>query len=791
MLRNYLLIAFRNINKFKGYSFINIAGLACGMAFFILISLWVRDELNFDRFHEHADDIYRLISEVQVGDEITLSARTPNPLGPALAAEYPEVINFTRTQGVENWFVQCGEKQFLNDTVACADPSFFEMFTFPFVKGNPKTALKDRYSIVITESMARKYFGNEDPMGKVIKVHYVEYKVTGVLKDIPRNSHIMFDCIFPIINMTRYWSVDFNDWKRYLRFYTYVQLRQNTSREEFAKRILTISQKHAPELNIKVYLQPLADIHLRSSLKWDLDNYNQGNINYVYIFSLVAFFFLLVACINFMNLSTARSTNRSKEIGIRKVVGANRKILIQQFLIESIILSIIAFIFAIIMVHLLLPTVNALSDKQLSLGEIFTKNLQILLGFLGLIFFTGIFSGLYPAFFLSAIQPARVLNKIDRAGKPRGAYLRKVLAAAQFTIVVAMIFGTAVVSRQLHFFRTKDLGFNKENVIYIPVNYRFRTDDQAVKNEFLENPGVLSITASVPPTKLRGAYENVNWQGKEPNQVVAIHPVSIDYDYLKTFDMSMLKGRFFSRDYPSDTSNYILNEAAVKATGIKSPLGKRFWLEGQEGIIIGVMKDFHHASLHAPVDPVVFKLFYEPTVRWMSIKIRASNFPETLKFLETKYRKFVPDYPFFYIFLDETIAEFYKTEQKVGTAAYFCTFLIIFISCIGLLGLSSYMIEKRTKEIGVRKVLGASVFNIFRLLSQEFLKVIVIAIIIAGPITLYITKAWLQNFYYRINIHWWDFLGAGVLALIITLLTIGFQCTKAAFTSPVVSLKYE
>jgi ABC-type antimicrobial peptide transport system permease subunit len=791
MFKNYLLVTLRNIKKDKGYFFISVTGLAVGIACCVLMLLWSRYELSFDRFHENADDIYRVISEVHTANQVIHNARTPNPIGPALKDQYPEIINFTRTQGVENWLVRYGEKRFMDDTIAMADPSFFEMFTFPFSKGDPKTAFNDRFSLVITEKMARKYFENDEPMDKVIKIFNNDFKVTGVIKNVPENSHIMFDCIFPIINMEEFWETDFNSWKGFSRFYTYIQLQKNSSWKEVSQKISQIVKNHDPGSQTRVYLQPLTDIHLRSNFEWDLDNYKQGNITNLYIFSLTAICILLIACFGFMNLSTARYGTRTKEVGMRKIVGANRRNIIDQFFAESIIFSFIALFFAILLVALFLPVFNDLSGQQLKLTMFFPGDAPFILGLIVITLFTGIVSGSYPALFLSSFQPIIILKGRGMvAGASRGAYLRKTLVVIQFVLVIILILGTTVFFKQLQYINNKDLGFEKKNVIFF-MSHTPRKYLQYMKNEILGNPGVLSITAAPPPIFPEEGIENAHWEGKHPDQNISIHPVPVDYDYLKTFKMKMAEGRFFSQEYSADISNYILNETAVKVMGISSPRGKRFWLNGREGSIIGVVKDYHHGTLHTPIEPVVLTPSYGEEIRMISVKINPSDLPGTLEFLEEKYKRFNPGFPFTYNFLDETINNFYKTEQRISTVAGYFTFVTICIACLGLLGLASYMVVRRTMEVAVRKVFGASMPAIAWLLLKEFIKCVVAALIIAYPVAWYIMNRWLQNFTYRIDVDWWVFLLAGVLAMLIALFTVGFHTIKAARTNPIDNLRYE
>ncbi len=786
MFKNYLKITLRNIKKQKGYSFINIAGLAVGLACCIIMLLWVQDELSWDRFHKNADEIYRVIAEQQTKDQIIHNARTPDPLAPVLKEQFPEIVNVIRYQSFSGWTVRYGEKAFLNDNLGTADPAFFEMFTFPFIKGDPKTALQDRHSIVITEDMAKKYFGNEEPMDKIISIG-IDFKVTGVIKNLPHHSHLHFDCIFPIINMEDMWSENFEDWERIV-FYTYVQLQKSGYVNNFSQKISNVVKNHYPESNInKIFLQPLRETHLYSTFQWDLDNYKQGNISYVYIFTLTALCILFIACINFMNLSTARSSIRAKEIGVRKVTGAFRMDIIKQFFGESILLSFISLFFAIFLTYLFLPVFNKLSDKQLILD--FSSNIEFIIGLTAITILTGVISGSYPALFLSSFQPSRVLKDLSLTGKSSRSTLRKILVITQFSFTIILILSTTVIYNQLDYIRNRDLGFDKDHIIYAAEG-PFRNKPEAVKSELLKNPSILHVTYSRPPNGKPWAESNFNWEGKNPSEMIVMYTNVVDYDYLKTFKMEMVEGRFFSRDFAVDTSNYVINEAAAKAMGIVSPVGKLFSHGEREGNIIGVIKDFHLSSLHSEIEPLVLEMSHEP--HHISIKITATNLPETISYIERVWEKLSGGKdPLSYEFLDETIDNFYRTEKKIGLVFRYFTLLVIFISCLGLFGLSSFTAEQRTKEIGIRKVLGASVSGMVMLLSKEFTKWVLLANIIGWPVSYFIMNHWLRNFAYRTNIGWWTFLLAGMMTLFIALLTISYQSIKAATANPVESLRYE
>jgi len=782
LLWNYAKIAVRKILRQKGYSIINIAGLAVAMVCCILMILWVQEELSFDRFHKNGKDIYRIIYEIHSTNRVTLNARTPNPLGTTLVAEYPEIINFVRFQGFDGWPVIAGDKVFFNDNLGTADPSFFDVFTFPFVKGDSKTALKDRYCIVITESMAHKYFGDEDPMGKVIRIGD-DFKVTGVIKDVPANSHLHFDCIFPIINMSDYWHENFNDWRQ-IRFYTYIQLQEKSSIKDVDQKISAVISKHIPKSRHNIFLQPLKDVHLKSNFEWDLDNFAQGNIAYVYIFSLIALGILLLACINFMNLATARSAGRAKEVGMRKVSGAHRVDLIKQFYGESLILAGLSLILAIFLTEALLPVFNSLAGKTLSLNP--AGNAQLIFGLVFVTALTGIISGSYPALVLSAFQPAKVLKGVFLSPVIKGGHVRKILVVFQFALTLILIITTSVIFLQLRFVQTKDLGFDKDHILTFGLAH---ADTGVLRNSFLQIPNTLNLTFSEAPGELMGVME-FDWEGKNPNEDIMLYPIVVDYDYCETFRMEMMQGRFFSREFATDREGaVVINETAVKTMGLEDPVGKRLSYRNRGGVIIGVIKDFHQSSLHNPIEPMV--LWFPEEFFQVCVRISPENVPQTLALMESAWKKLETGYPFRYEFLDKKINDFYQTELKTFIVFRYFSLLAIFIACLGLFGLSSYTAEQRTKEIGIRKVLGASVSGIVGMLSQEFTRLVLIANVFAWPTAYFVSRKWLQSFAYRIPLGWGIFIFALLFSLGIALLTVGYQAFKAARANPVESLRYE
>ncbi|MCJ7524321.1 MAG: ABC transporter permease, partial [Candidatus Aminicenantes bacterium] len=569
MLKNYLKIAWRNIVRHKGYSFINIFGLAVGIACCVLMMLWISHERSFDRFHANRDSIYRVIKETKTNGKAMLDARTPYPLGPAIRGKVPEIINYCRYQGFESQSLKYGNKLItLASNLATADPSFFEMFTFPFVQGDPKTALRGSHSIVLTESTARILFGDEAPLGKTLTYPggWGDFEVTGVMRDIPENSHIQFDCIVPIKDIAPGKEVGDNDWKP-LFFYSYVQLAPQSSAEAAAPKIAAVLNENIPNLKAGILLQPFKDVHLKSNFQWDMDNYAQGSQSTLTIFSLAALGVLLLAMINFMNLSTARSANRAKEVGLRKVSGARRTEIMGQFLGESVLLAFLGLFLALVLVFIGLPFFNELVGKKIAFAFLFDPSL--ILGLLCITLLTGLVSGSYPSFFLSAFQPARVLKGGAVSGGRGQAAMRKCLVVFQFALTLFLVMGSAVVNRQLKFIHEKNLGMDTHNVVtfFMPLE-----DNPSTISAFLANPNVLNITRSDPPQMEQRGMSVVTWEGKNPGDESQFFPVTVDADYLHTFRIGLAEGRFFSRKFPSDaTDSLVLNEAAVHRMGWTSP----------------------------------------------------------------------------------------------------------------------------------------------------------------------------------------------------------------------------
>jgi len=787
---NYVKIALRKIRRQKGYSVINIAGLAVGLACCALMLLWVSHEKSFDRFHANRDSIYRVIKETPSNGKTMLDARTPYPLGPAIHEKVPEVLNFCRYQGFENQSLKYGEKLItLTNNFGTADPSFFEMFSFPFVQGDPKTALIESHSIVLTESAARKFFGKEAPMGKILTYigGWGDFKVTGVIQDIPENSHIQFDSIVPIKDIAPGKEIAENDWKP-LFFYSYVQLAPNSTAASAAPKIAAVLNENIANLKADIRLQPLRDVHLKSNFEWDLDNYAQGSQSTLTIFTLAALGVLLLAVINFMNLSTARSANRAKEVGLRKVSGARRTEIMGQFLGESVVLAFIGLLLALVLVFAGLPFFNELAGKKIAFASLLDP--PLILGLLGITLLTGLLSGSYPSFFLSAFQPAQVLKGGTVSGGRRQAAMRKCLVVFQFALTLFLVMGSAVVGRQLKFIREKNLGMDTRNVVtfFMPLE-----DDPSAINAFLANPNVLSVTRSDPPQMEQRGTSDVAWEGKNPGDETQFFPVTVDANYLQTFRIGLVEGRFFSRQFPSDTTqSLVLNETAVHRMGLTAPIGKRVTIAEDAYTVIGLVKDFHLSSLHRPIEPMIIRA---PKFHYfMCARINPTNIRETVAFIEATAKKIEPrlaEMPFKYEFLDDRIDGFYGAERKVEAVLGLFTAIALFTACLGLFGLASFLAEKRTKEIGIRKVFGAPLSGLLWLQNREFTKWVLLSGLIAAPAANYAAGEWLRGFAYHIHPGPGIFLAAVSATLLVALSAVSVQSLRAARSNPVEALRHE
>ncbi len=816
MLRNYLKIAIRKLLKYKAYTFINILGLAIGMACCILILLYIQDELSYDGFHENADRIFR-VSRQWFNPDGTSSLHLGHvapPIAPLLKNDFPDIILAARLIGGGTTLVRYEARYFEEARFYFADPEIFDVFTLPFVKGDPKTALLDPNSVVITEEMATKYFGNVDPINQVINIDgETDLKVTGVMKNIPRNSHFHVDFLGAMKLLEQFFGADVFQYNWGSNNYaTYLLLPKDYDRQQleaqfpaFLDRHLTAAYQREtgqpppqqPSQGNRLHLWPLTDIHLYSHLDSEIEP--NGDIKNVYIFSSVAFFILLIACINFMNLATARSANRAREVGLRKVVGADRLRLVNQFLGESIVLAFISLLVAILFVEISLPTFNSFVGKELGLSA--SRNLAASLALAGIAVLVGILAGSYPAFFLSRFQPAVVLKGKSNSQAGHAA-LRKGLVVFQFAISIILIISVGVVNSQLEFCRTKNLGLNKEHVIILPSSEQMIQKFSDFKNRLRQHPNIIGVTASkrVPSARLLDSSGARMSDGANSEPIhFRIANVRVDHDFIPTYGMEIMAGRNFSTEFPTDsTQAFILNETAVKQLGWRSPqdaIGKPFGYGNRDGRIIGVVKDFHYESLHVPIAPVVMYIV-PPSFNSISVRIRpeqTQDMASTLSFLEKVWQEYRPNFPFTYSFLDDRYEQLYQSEHKLGQMFSAFSALAVFIGCLGLFGLASYTAEQRTKEIGIRKVLGASVSSVVLLLTKDFTKLVGVSTPLSWFIAYYAMNTWLEGFAYRIDLpsQFLTFLVAATLALIIAVVTVSVQAVKAALANPVNSLRYE
>ncbi len=793
MFRHYFIVAVRNLLKKKSYSMINIIGLAIGIACCILILLYVQDELSFDQYHENVDQIYRLVLERHAAEKMSLDISTPPPLASALTNDFPQIIHTVRFLNTDNPIplVNHGDKRFYERHFFFVDPNVFDVFTIPFILGDPNKSLQKPNSIVITEETARKYFGDENPLGKTLTFNnYLDLEVTGVVQNSPSNSTLKFDFLASFSTLYGWLGREFVDnWQNNI-CQTYLLLSDDFSAKILSRQLPDLIKKYLSEANSlkQIHLQPLNRIHLYSYQDYQLSS--GGDIRYIYLLSAVALFILLIGCINFMNLATARSIERFREVGIRKVVGATKNQLVQQFLGETLLSTILALLIAIIMVELCLPYLNTFIESDITVN--YRQDLNLWIGLIGIGLFVGFISGVYPAFFLSRFQPIHTLKKRVKIGHSRVS-LRQVLIVVQFTLTITLIIGTMVVNDQIYFMQNKKLGFDKDHVIIVPIrDQALRQNPEPLKTQLRQHPYILQVGASAllpggPVGRTRFRVEAISDEG-------TMSMLWVDHDFIKTLGIELVAGRDFSNKFQTDaTEAVILNEEAIRQLGWTDPdeaIGKSFELVGSKrGRIIGVVKDFNFASLHRKIEPLV--LHEWPWLNYILVRVAATHLPNILDDLENTWRKFDPNHPFTYTFLDDKFDQFYQSEKQLGQISGFFSLLAISIACLGLLGLVAFDVEQRTKEIGIRKVLGASITNIVKLFTIGFVKLVFLANLIAWPIAYLVLEDWLQNFAYRIDIGLSTFLLSGTLVLVIALLTISYQSIKAALMNPIKTLRYE
>lgn len=800
MFVNYLKTALRNLLRQKSYSIINIGGLAIGMSVCILILSYVFFELSYDKFHEKSDQIYRLGLDATVGGNTMNLAVTSAPMGEALRQDFPEVIANTRLSISESQELSIGERKFIQKDILYTDSSFFDVFSFKLIRGSRNEVLLHPKSIVLTESCAKKFFGDNDAIGEIIRINdRTSFKVTGIMEDVPPNSQLQFELLVSMdIRDPKSSFYRQNNWGN-ISMYSYVLLEKNTDYLKLEEKFDEFKVRHTQQLidigvHFDLFLQPLTDIHLYSELERETNN--SGDITYVYLFSAIAIFILFIACINYMNLASARSFKRAKEVGMRKIHGAVRPQLIGQFLGESVMFSILAFIISLVIVQITLPMFNDLVYQHDSSIDLFSNKFTLLGFFVAITFIVGILAGSYPAFYMSSFSPIVALKGEKLKGKKKS-LLRNILVVLQFSIAVALIICTSVIYTQINYMQNKDLGFDGENRIVIPLRSEsLRNKSEVLRNEFrsLSNVEMVSISNSAPGYGMNGS--GYLPEGADATTPVIIYNGTIDDQFIETMDMKILEGRNFSHEFGTDTLSVLINEELAKRYNWDEPIGKKLSVLAGDSMpntdfkVVGVLKNFHFMSLLTKVEPYAYH-YQQSNMRNLILKLNAKNKEVALKQIEEKWAELSNNAPFDYMFIDENFEETYISYIRMGKLFTAFTLIAIFVACIGLFGLASFLTEIRTKEIGIRKVQGAGIFSILRLLNTDFIKWVVVANIVAWPIAYYYMTEWLANFSYPISLSWMNFALGAVLSIFIALVTVSYQSLKAALRNPVESLRYE
>ena len=790
MLKNYLKTTIRNMRRQKVYSLINILGLAVGLCCCLLILLWIQDEKSFDRFNEHAGQIYRIITVDKSGGADPYFAVTPLPMAPAAKNEIPEVLYAARTTARtmklyndsdnDNFETGIEEKGLL------VSPDFLNMFSFRFLEGSQENALDSSEKMVISATMAQRHFRSDNALGKVLRTKSREFIISGIFQDIPRQSHLNFDYLVNF-NLLEKEGMDLNRWMN-ISFFTYVLLQKEAHVQDVAQKITQLAADHLDELKPTFQLQPLTSLYLDPPYKFD--NVDHGSRQSVLFFSLIAAAILVIACINFVNLATARSSRRALEVGLRKVIGARRSLLIKQFFGESLFIVLASTCLALLGVILFLPHFNSITGKDFSL-QIFTHN-QFLISLLGIVIFTGLASGAYPALMLSSFQPAKIFRGTHRVSS-RGAPLRRILIVFQFALTIAVVVGVLVTEKQLRYLNQKDLGYDQSNLMAVYMGRTMARQYETVKQKILQNPNILKATATANlPTRIQSGSTVNDWEGKSIDGNLHFKLMWADHDYLETFQMQLAAGRFFTKERRSDQYEFVLNQAAVAAMELDSPVGKRAVINRTEGTIIGVVKNFHFRSLHHVIEPVALindpGAFYGMVIR---LKPEVVDFQGTIGYLKDLWKEFAPDLTFSYTFLEGALNQLYQGERIFGRLFVYFAGLAIFIACLGLLGMASFTAEQRTKEIGIRKVLGASTRSLIALLLKEFVKWVAISNFIALPIAYLAMSKWLQNYAYHTSLDAGIFMTASLTALLLAVFTVSYQSFRAGMANPVDSLRHE
>lgn len=790
MFKNYLKTAWRNLVNNKVHSFINIAGLSVGLACSLLIFLWVQNELSVDGFNKNTDRLYKVYEREYYKDHIDGNYDTPGLLTEALKKKIPEVQDAVMLQEENDLTTLSAGDKTLKVEGTGASQGLFSVFSYPLLQGTPASVLSSIVSMAISEKMADAFFGSaQNAMGKTIRFdNRRDYKVTAVFKDLPASASSKFDCAisWEALQQDQPWTAS---WQSSGPL-TYVLLRQGANAALVDKKLTHFLDIYNPDQSdayrIQLGLQKFDEVHLHTHFA--NGEVGGGRIEYIHLFSIIAIFIVLIACINFMNLTTARSVKRAKEVGVRKAVGALRSVLIKQFIGESLLLTVCAIVIALVLVILLLPLFNEVTQRQIQLPF---NQISFWLNILIITIVTGLISGSYPALYLSSFNPVKVLKGTTKLSTG-AVWFRKGLFVFQFVLCLVLIIGTIVVSKQINFIQNRNLEYDKENLIYIPLEGELINKYAAFKNEALQMPGIQSISfINDTPVNLDQWNNNVDWDGRSPNTMISFEHPDVGFDFTKTMKLQLAAGHDFSKDFPAGNDGFLLNETAVKDIGYKNPVGKFITLNGRREKIIGVLKDFNFRSLHEPIKPMIIQFGEKEDYGNVLLRTQPGKTKQALTNLEILCKQFNPAYPFTYSFMDEEYQKLYNNEQVIGKLSNAFAFLAIFISCLGLLGLIIFITEQRTKEIGIRKVLGASVKSIIQLLSADFLQLIFIAILIASPIAWWAMHSWLNDYAYKINISWWMFAAAGGLVILIAVITISFQAIKAAIANPVKSLRTE
>jgi len=798
MFRHYIISTLRTIKRNRSHSFINIAGLVLGLTFFFLISLYIQFELSFDRYHENAGRIFRIARKLPEGHTHggkTEAASMIPAVGPALVEDYPEVVSQVRLVRRRNLLLKRDRNGYMEPEVFFVEPDIFKIFSLPLVQGNARSALSDPDSIILSRSAALKYFGEENPLGKTIRFNQSrDLKVTGILGDMPKNSHFIMDVIIPFETLIASTQWDLTSWSSNFCS-TYILLGEGVDPKELEKKLPALYQKHA-EAEAKPggyrycqpFLQALVDIHLHSDLDGEFAPNN--SVSNIYIFSTIAFLILLLACINYTSLATARFTLRGKEVGMRKTVGAQRSQLITQFLGESLLFTAIACLLSMAVVQLVLPVFNDLVGRTLNFTDLVDPVFYLWIP--AVIFLTGCCAGIYPALFISSTRPAVVIKNLQFSGTGK---LRSALVVFQFTVSAVLIISAVIVKNQLSHIRNLDVGYSKDQIVVIRLHDANLRNFDALKSEMKANPHILEVSISDALPNNIQSQSIPDWPGIPVDfPHFDIYTAAVDEGYLDVFNLELITGRKFSRDFPTDANGaFIFNQALVEALGWESPLGREFtYWRGETGRVIGVVKDFNLHSLHKDIEPMYLYYHRNPwSTNCLSVKIRGGNMPETLAFLRSRMKKFSPEYPLDYSFFDDIFDQSYRSEQRLSKMFHIFGFLAVGIACLGLFGLAAFSTEQRSKEVGIRKVLGASTASIFMLLSKTFFKWVLLSNLIAWPIGYLAMRAWLRNFAYRAPMSIWIFFLTAAAALAVALLTVMFQTMKASTTEPIESLRFE